>query len=247
MHGDSDYGLWALVIINSAIFIFFAFSFIKPKSKTDWRSLGVFSAFIVALFTEMYGFPLTIYFLSGWLAESYPGVDFLAHENGHLWHTLLGLSGDAHWDILHILSNVIIILGFFLLSASWSVLHHAQKSHSLATTGWYARCRHPQYVAFILIMFGFLLQWPTLPTLLMFPILIVVYARLATREEQQAESESLVIATDTINKRRQVGFPVWVFQTFQALIKDYKMNKVLLSLLFVGGCYPRHLLLLKRR
>ncbi len=189
MHGDSDYGLWALVIINSAIFIFFAFSFIKPKSKTDWRSLGVFSAFIVALFTEMYGFPLTIYFLSGWLAESYPGVDFLAHENGHLWHTLLGLSGDAHWDILHILSNVIIILGFFLLSASWSVLHHAQKSHSLATTGWYARCRHPQYVAFILIMFGFLLQWPTLPTLLMFPILIVVYVRLATREEQQAESE----------------------------------------------------------
>ena len=109
MHGESDYGLWTLVIINSAIFIFFAFSFVKPKSKTDWRSLGVFSAFIVALFTEMYGFPLTIYFLSGWLAESYPGVDFLAHENGHLWHTLLGLSGDAHWDVLHILSNVLIV------------------------------------------------------------------------------------------------------------------------------------------
>ena len=90
-HGTaSAYGLWSLVIINSAIFIIFAFSFTKPKTKKDWRSLGMFSAFIVALFTEMYGFPLTIYLLSGWLTQNYPGVDFLSHENGHLWHTILG-------------------------------------------------------------------------------------------------------------------------------------------------------------
>ena len=189
MHGDSAYGLWVLVILNSAIFIFFAFSFTKPQTKTDWRSLGAFSAFIVALFTEMYGFPLTIYFFSGWLAEKYPGVDFLSHENGHLLHTLLGFEGNAHWDPLHIASNVLIILGFFLLSAAWNVLHKAQQSGYLATTGWYARCRHPQYIAFIMIMFGFLLQWPTLPTLVMFPILVVVYVRLAKREEQMALEE----------------------------------------------------------
>lgn len=189
MHGDSAYGLWTLVILNSAVFIFFAFSFVKPKTKTDWRSLGAFSAFIIALFTEMYGYPLTIYFLSGWLAKKYPGVDFLSHENGHLLHTLLGLEGNAHWDPLHIASNVIIVLGFFLLSAAWSVLHKAQKHRSLATTGWYARCRHPQYIAFIMIMFGFLLQWPTLPTLVMFPILVIVYVRLAKREEQMALKE----------------------------------------------------------
>tara|TARA_R110000868_G_scaffold96209_3_gene264717 strand:+ start:1546 stop:2196 length:651 start_codon:yes stop_codon:yes gene_type:complete len=189
MHGDSAYGLWTLVILNSAIFIFFAFSFTKPKTKMDWRSFGAFSAFIVALFTEMYGFPLTIYFFSGWLAEKYPGVDFLAHENGHLLHTILGFEGNAHWDPLHIASNVLIILGFFLLSAAWNVLHKAQQTRSLATTGWYARCRHPQYVAFIIIMFGFLLQWPTLPTLVMFPILVVVYVRLAKREEQMAVKE----------------------------------------------------------
>tara|TARA_R110000824_G_scaffold401796_1_gene616749 strand:+ start:13291 stop:13944 length:654 start_codon:yes stop_codon:yes gene_type:complete len=183
MNGESDYGLWTLVILNSAIFIFFAFSFAKPKSKTDWRSLGAFSAFIVALFTEMYGFPLSIYFFSGWLSEKYPGVDFLSHDNGHLLHTLLGFEGNPHFDPLHIASNVIIVLGFFLLASSWDVLHKSQKNGTLAKEGWYARCRHPQYVAFIMIMFGFLLQWPTLPTLVLFPILVVVYVRLAKREE----------------------------------------------------------------
>ena len=189
MHGESDYGLWTLVFLNSAIFIFFAFSFAKPKTKTDWRSLGAFSAFIVALFTEMYGFPLTIYFLSGWLTENYPGIDFFAHENGHLLHTLFGFEGNAHWDPLHIASNVFIILGFFILSSAWNVLHQAQKTKTLAISGWYSRCRHPQYVAFILIMFGFLLQWPTIPTLVMFPILCVVYVQLANKEEQMVIGE----------------------------------------------------------
>lgn len=186
MHGDSAYGLWSLVLINSAIFIFFAFSFTKPKTKSDWRSLGAFSAFIIALFTEMYGFPLTIYFLSGWLTKKYPGVDFLSHDNGHLLHTLLGFKGNPHFDPLHLASNIIIILGFFLLASAWSVLHRAQQNGKLATTGWYARLRHPQYIAFIMIMFGFLLQWPTIPTVVMFPILVIVYVRLAHSEERMA-------------------------------------------------------------
>lgn len=189
MHGESGYGLWMLVLINSAVFIFFAFSFVKPKTKLDWRSLGAFSAFIVALFTEMYGFPLTIYFFSGWLAEVYPAVDFNSHANGHLLHTLLGFEGDPHWDPLHIASNVLIVLGFFMLSSAWSVLHRAQQMGVLAKTGLYARCRHPQYVAFIIIMFGFLLQWPTIPTLVMFPVLVYVYVRLAKREEAIALAE----------------------------------------------------------
>ncbi len=189
MHGNTSYGLWTLVILNSAIFIFFAFSFVKPQTTADWRGLGAFSAFIVALFTEMYGFPLTIYFLSGWLTDRYPDIDFFDHENGHLLHILFGFEGNPHFDPLHIASNVVIVLGFFLLASAWGVLHKAQQTRSLAVEGWYARCRHPQYVAFIMIMFGFLLQWPTLPTVVMFPILVVVYVKLAMREEQTAIAE----------------------------------------------------------
>ena len=189
-HADIPaYGLWSLVILNSLLFIFFAFSFFKPQSKTDWRSFSAFSAFIVALFVEMYGFPLTIYLFSGWLATKYPGVDFLSHENGHLIHTLLGMKGNAHWDIFHILSSVFILGGFITLAHAWKILWKAQKAHKLATTGIYARMRHPQYAAFIFIMFGFLLQWPTLPTLVMFPILTFMYVRLALKEERIADAE----------------------------------------------------------
>lgn len=185
-HEMSAYGLWSLVAINSAIFIIFAFSFFHPRTRWDWRSFGAFSAFIVALFTEMYGFPLTIYLLSGWLGGHYPGVDLYSHNAGHLWHTLLGLKGDAHFDVLHILSNVFIVGGFFLLSAAWRVLYKARRENKLATSGPYARMRHPQYLAFIGIMFGFLLQWPTLLTLAMFPVLVWMYRRLARREESDA-------------------------------------------------------------
>ncbi len=184
-HGNDipAYGLWSLVLINSAVFILFAFSFFKPNTKRDWRTFGGFSAFIVALFVEMYGFPLTIYLLSGWLARRFPGVDPLGHDFGHLWYTLLGFKGDPHLNPIHIASNLFIVAGFILLSAAWRVLYQAQRQGALATTGPYARVRHPQYAAFTLIMFGFLLQWPTLVTLIMFPILVTVYARLARREE----------------------------------------------------------------
>jgi protein-S-isoprenylcysteine O-methyltransferase Ste14 len=189
MNEVSAYGLWSLVIINSAIFILFAFSFTKPKSAKDWRSLGAFSAFVVALFTEMYGFPLTIYLLSGWLQTKVPGTNVFSHEAGHLWNTLLGWDINPHFDPLHILSNLVIFGGFVMLASAWRVLHAAQQQHDLATEGIYARMRHPQYAAFIVIMFGFLLQWPTLPTVVMFPILVYVYSRLARREEQAAFEE----------------------------------------------------------
>ncbi|WP_114968566.1 methyltransferase family protein [Rhodoferax ferrireducens] len=188
-HDTPSYGLWLLVIFNSAIFIMFAYSFFKPATARDWRTFGAFAAFIVALFVEMYGFPLTIYLMSGWLQTRYPGLDILSHDSGHLWSTLLGEKGNPHWGVLHIASYIFLAFGFYLLSNAWRVLYHAQRQHTLATTGPYAVIRHPQYVAFVLILLGFLLQWPTLLTLLMFPILLVMYARLAITEEAEMNAQ----------------------------------------------------------
>ena len=182
------YGLWGLVIINSMIFIIFAFSFSRPQTARDWRSFGAFSAFIVALFTEMYGFPLTIYMLSGWLQSRYPNVDWLSHDAGHLFEMMFGWRGNPHFGPFHLLSFAFIVGGFWVISAAWRVLYDAQKRKALATTGPYAYVRHPQYVGFILVMFGFLLQWPTLLTLAMFPVLVWMYVRLAHTEERDALS-----------------------------------------------------------
>ena len=182
----SAYGLWSLVIINSAVFIFFAFSFFKPQTTRDWRSFGAFSAFIVALFTEMYGFPLTIYILSGWLQTRYPQVDWFSHDAGHMLEEMFGWRSNPHLGPFHLLSFFFIGGGFVLISVGWRALYEAQSRHALATTGIYAYVRHPQYDGFILVMLGFLLQWPTLLTLAMFPILVWMYSRLARSEEQES-------------------------------------------------------------
>jgi protein-S-isoprenylcysteine O-methyltransferase Ste14 len=188
-HDAPAYGLWALVVFNSAIFLMFAFSFFKPQIVRDWRTFGAFAAFIVALFVEMYGFPLSIYLMSGWLQTKYPNLDLMSHNSGHLWSTLTGEKGDPHFGPLHIASYVFLGFGFYLLSSAWNVLYHAQCRNTLAVSGPYAHIRHPQYVAFVLILLGFLLQWPTLLTLAMFPILLVMYGRLAVTEEAEMRTQ----------------------------------------------------------
>lgn len=183
------YGLWPLVAINSAVFIIFAFSFFKPRTARDWRTFGAFSAFLIALFTEMYGFPLTIYLLSGWLTARIPGFNIYSHDAGHLLEMLFGWRSNPHFGPFHLLSGIFIVGGFVLLASAWKALYAAQRSHTVAVNGPYARIRHPQYAGFVLIMTGFLLQWPTVPTLLMFPILVWMYVRLARHEECEAQAE----------------------------------------------------------
>ena len=180
------YGLWGLVIVNSAVFILFAYSFFKPRTGRDWRSFGAFSAFLVALFTEMYGFPLTIYVLSGWLQSRYPNVDWFSHDAGHLLEMMFGWKTNPHFGPFHVLSFAFIGAGFVLIAAAWRVLYDAQRRRVLATTGPYAHVRHPQYVGFVLVMLGFLVQWPTVLTLAMFPVLLFMYAKLARAEERES-------------------------------------------------------------
>lgn len=180
------YGLWGLAIVNAVFFIFFAWSFYKPVNARDWRSLGVFSAFIVALFAEMYGFPLTLFLLSGWLSSRFPEVDWLTHDAGHLFEMMFGWRGNPHFGPFHIASFLLIGGGFWLLAVAWPALYHAQREGRVAKEGPYARIRHPQYVGFFLIMTGFLVQWPTLLTLAMYPILLWMYARLSIAEERDS-------------------------------------------------------------
>ncbi len=178
-----DYGNWFLVIFNIVLFLYFIKSAFKPRTKADWRTYNIFGAFLVALFAEMYGFPLTIYLVTSLFGSKLP-LDF-THNNGHLLNTLLGIKGDRHFSIFHITSYILIIGGLMLLGKAWEILYKSQRQHRLATSSVYKYIRHPQYLAFILIILGFLIQWPTLITLIMAPILIFRYIKLASAEEKE--------------------------------------------------------------
>ena len=178
-----DYGNWLFALINIVIFLFFIKSAFKPRSKTDWTTYKTFGAFIVALFAEMYGFPLTIYLLTSFFGNKFFNLDF-SHDNGHILNTILGIKGDPHFSILHIVSNLLIFGGIILIAKAWDTLYKSQKKNILATSGLYHYIRHPQYLGFILIIIGFLLQWPTLITLIMAPILIARYNHLGQKEEK---------------------------------------------------------------
>ncbi len=175
------YGLWPLVMINIALFVGFILSFAKPNTKVEWKSFGLFTSFIVALFVEMYGIPLTIYFLVSLLGNKYPVADPFSHENGHLLNVFLGIRSD-HGSFLHVLINVLIFAGAILIANGWKAIYEA-KDH-LVTAGPYGYVRHPQYIGFIAVIVGFLIQWPTLVTLAMAPVLIARYLLLAKKEEQ---------------------------------------------------------------
>ena len=185
MHGEDvpfAYGLWSLVAVNVVLFAFFILSFLTPVKKREWRSMGATLAFFVALFTEMYGFPLTIYILTGILGSKYPALNPFSHASGHLWLVLFG-GGPAMMTIIHLISNGLALVGFAIMWKGWSLIHAAKGG--LETGGPYAYVRHPQYSGLFLVMIGMLIQWPTIITALMFPVLIFVYYRLSKREERE--------------------------------------------------------------
>ena len=193
MHGEEAgsyaYGMWPVVVFNVFLFLFFVSSFIEPKKKFEWRSMGALTAFLVALFTEMYGFPLTIYLLSSWLGNDYPVLNPFTHAHGHLWLVFLGVADSPMaMSLLHLISNGLIFFGLYVIHKGWILIHGA-KGDKLVTEGVYAYVRHPQYSGIFLVTIGFLLQWPSITTLIMWPILIFAYYRLAMREEREVEKQ----------------------------------------------------------
>jgi len=204
MEQEYAYGMWIVAAFNVALFFFFTVSFLKPRGSQEWRSMGVVSAFLVALFAEMYGFPLTIYFLSGWLGDAYPALQPFSHKLGHLWVVVFGGSTFA-WALVMATSLVLMILGYVLLEKGWSQIHAARGK--LVTDGLYAYVRHPQYTGLFLVISGFLVQWPTFLTVLMTPVLIYAYVRLAITEEKRAEEEFGDVYREYINRTTRSFFP----------------------------------------
>lgn len=183
------YGFWPTVAFSILIVLFVAFSFVKPVNKYEWRSMGAFIGFVVALFTEMYGVPLTIYFLTSIFGDEYPVINPFTHANGHLVLVALGLSGNTLAMIfIHIVTNAIIFFGFYLVYQGWKLIHQAS-NESLVTEGVYHYIRHPQYTGFWLVTLGFLIQWPTIITLIMWPVLMILYYRLARREDKMLKQK----------------------------------------------------------
>jgi protein-S-isoprenylcysteine O-methyltransferase Ste14 len=173
---EYGYGNWDLTAIN--IVLFASFLLLLPlRRKVKRLPSGVYMAFIVAMFAEMYGFPLTIFTLTWLFGYQNP----LTHEASHL------LPFVGHNTIGHITTEVMIIAGVLLIVAGWQKIHNAQGK--LVTNGIYSIVRHPQYLGILLITSGLLIQWITIPTAIMWPILLAVYYRLAMMEEKEMEDQ----------------------------------------------------------
>jgi len=173
-----EYGVWGVAIVSMVFFTIFALGFFFPRKKREWGALGVFEAFVVALYAEMYGFPLTIYILSSFFGIKIPFI----HFKGHLWATLFGL-GDKGAMLEMGIGSLVMLTGMSLVALGWWKIHRADDE--LVRDGIYGIIRHPQYLGFILITTGMLIHWPTLLTLVMFPILVGAYLHLAKKEARE--------------------------------------------------------------
>ena len=170
--------LWPYSVLMIVIASWGLYHFLAPTNWREWVGAVVVQAFIIALYGEMYGFPLTIYMITTFLPIKIP----LVHSSGHLWATLLGY-GEGGGEVEMLAGSVLIVIGLVMIVRGWVRIYFADGA--LTTDGIYRVARHPQYGGIFLIILGQLIHWPTIPTLLLSPLIILLYVRLARQEEQR--------------------------------------------------------------
>jgi protein-S-isoprenylcysteine O-methyltransferase Ste14 len=177
--GIEHSGAWAIALIVIVIASWFLYRYLAPKTWREWTGAGLIQAFIIALYAEMYGFPLTIYLLVRFF-----GLD-RGYLNANLWSTLVGL-GETGMMISMIAGYFLLFTGFGIFLQGWRELYRAHKENRLATGGLYSLVRHPQYTGLFIALFGEgIVHWPTLFSIALFPVIVLVYVRLARKEEKK--------------------------------------------------------------
>jgi protein-S-isoprenylcysteine O-methyltransferase Ste14 len=172
-------GTWGLAVIVVVFASWLMYRYLAPASWKEWTRAGVLQAFIIAFYAEMYGFPLTIYFLARFF-----GLDLAWTEGGNLWAQLFG-TPVAHM-VAMVIGYVIVFAGATLVADGWRRVHRARREGELVTDGVYDLVRHPQYTGLFLIVFGEgVVHWPTIVSVAAFPVIVFAYALLALREERQ--------------------------------------------------------------
>jgi len=170
-------GIWVLAAIMIVLVSWYMYKYLAPSSWHEWAGAGVVQAFIIALYAEMYGFPLTIYLLARFGGLDRTGL------SANLWSSLMGMD-ETGMMISMILGYILLFIGIGIFFQGWRQVHRARHENKLVTDGLYALARHPQYTGLFIALFGEgVVHWPTLFSVGLLPIIIFIYYRLSKREE----------------------------------------------------------------